>query len=152
MQFTGSGMTVMNRGEVVTPEKIVEVTHKPRQVLWVDRSIFNHRHRFRISWYIGEQTERSFAQNPDALVVFTPNRRVVVSEISGAQFSFEASRRVCHLTTSATSELDCENSPWIALHKKAILPLFEVGFGTFEDASVDPLPRKRGWSQCVTNC
>src|ERR1700746_2459021 len=145
-------MTVVNGREVITREKIVEVTDKLRQVLWVDRSIFNHRHRFSISWYIGEQTERSFAQIPDALLVSTPNRRVVVSEICGAQFSFKASRRVCDLATSVSSELDREKGPWIALHKKTILPLFEVGLGTFEDVAVDQFARTRGVSQCDKIC
>src|SRR5260370_24826960 len=103
MQFTGSGMTVVNSGEIVAPEKIVEVMHKLRQVLRADRSIFNYRHRFGISRHIGEQTALSCAQIPDHLLVSTPNRGVVVSEACGAQFSLKASRRFCDLTTGVSS-------------------------------------------------
>src|ERR1700676_4395631 len=89
MQFSRTGVSIVDGRETMATDDIVKVSHERREVLWVDGSILNHGHRFGISGYVREQAQCSFAQIPHAVLIFAPNDRIMVPQAGSVQFGFK---------------------------------------------------------------
>ena len=93
MQFARTGVRIVNSRKTMTAENRVKFPNERRQVLRIDRGIFNHRHRFCVSRDVRKQAQGRFTEIPNPVLVRTPDHRIMVTKTGGSQLGFETSRR-----------------------------------------------------------
>src|SRR5260370_2483107 len=85
MQFPRTGVSIMHRREAITTQYLVEILHKRREILRIDRGILYDSDRFGVSRYVRKQTQCGFAQVPYAVLVRAPDNRIVITKAGTAQ-------------------------------------------------------------------
>jgi hypothetical protein len=61
-------------------QNLIEFLHKRRKILRIDRGIFYEGDGFGVSRYVRKQTQCGFAQIPYAVLVRTPDNRIVITK------------------------------------------------------------------------
>src|SRR5438094_7824529 len=106
MQFTRAGMGVMNSGEAMTFKNGVELPYESRQILWIDSSIFDYRHRFRVSGDVGKQAQSRFTQIPNPVLVLSPDNWIMISKTSSPQIGLKTFCERCYFLARISRQLN----------------------------------------------